>query len=84
MQFLVWMLASLLLASEAFAGVRSPARCFPNENPCFLNCTFLVHGMSSQSPCQFRFRADGSLDRLTLTVTLRDAFDVPTPDCSTT
>jgi hypothetical protein len=34
--------------------------------------------------CQYRFRHDGSLDALTLCVTLRDIFDVPVPNCSTT
>jgi hypothetical protein len=32
--------------------------------------------------CQFRFRLDGSLDALTLCVTLRDIFDVPIANCS--
>jgi hypothetical protein len=34
-------------------------------------------------PCQFVFRHDGSLDTLTLCVTLRDVFDVGVPVCST-
>lgn len=33
--------------------------------------------------CHYRFRADGGLDRLTVVVTVRDAFDIPVPDCST-
>jgi len=33
--------------------------------------------------CQYRFRLDGSLDCMTLCVTLRDVFDVPVPDCTT-
>lgn len=84
MRFAPWMLAVLLFASPALAGLRAPAGCFPNQSPCGPRSTFLVHGMSPQAPCQFRFRADGGLDRLTLTVTLRDGFDLPSPDCSTT
>jgi hypothetical protein len=37
----------------------------------------------SQAPCQFRFRLDGSLDILTLLVTIRDDFDAPWPGCLT-
>jgi hypothetical protein len=33
--------------------------------------------------CQFRFRHDGSLDALTLCVTLRDVFDTPVANCTT-
>lgn len=33
-------------------------------------------------PCQFRFRADGGLDRLIVDVVLRDAFGLPVADCS--
>jgi hypothetical protein len=32
--------------------------------------------------CQFRFRSDGGLDRLTAFITLRDAFDSPVPSCT--
>jgi hypothetical protein len=84
MRFTLWPPALLLLTSPALAGVRSPAGCFPNEAPCGPRSTFLVHGMHPSSPCQFRFRADGGLDQLTLTVTLRDGFDHPVPGCTTT
>jgi hypothetical protein len=77
-------IALLVLASPALAGLRSPAGCFPNQSPCGPRSTFIVHGMHPSSPCQFRFRADGGLDQLTLTVTLRDGFDLPSPGCSTT
>jgi hypothetical protein len=34
-------------------------------------------------PCQYRFRLDGSLDAMGVHATLRDGFDVPVPDCTT-
>lgn len=33
--------------------------------------------------CQYRFRHDGGLDCLSVCVTLRDIFDVPVPNCTT-
>jgi hypothetical protein len=42
-------------------------------------------GLSGQpaTPCQWRSRASGDADRLTLNVTLRGPFDDPVPGCST-
>lgn len=63
-------LVVLACSAAAFAGVPDPSRsgCAVVGNPL---------------PCQFRFRADGALDKLTLKVTLRDAFDAPVANCST-
>lgn len=63
-------LVVLACSAAAFAGVPDPSRsgCAVVGNPV---------------PCQFRFRADGGLDKLTLKVTLRDAFDAPVANCST-
>jgi hypothetical protein len=74
--------ALLFSAAPVLAGVRSPEGCFPNEIPCGPRSTFLVSGYSNMAPCQFRFRADGGIDALTLTITLRDGFDLPVPACS--
>lgn len=57
-------------ASTAFAGIPDPTR-----SGCSLNAQPLA--------CQWRFRADGLLDRLTLKLTLRDVFDAPVANCST-
>ena len=59
-----------LSATSALAGVPDPTRsgCAVTGNPL---------------PCQFRFRADGNLDKLTLKCTVRDAFDAPVANCST-
>jgi len=41
-------------------------------------------GLSNQgASCQYRFRVDGGLDKLTAKITLRDAFDVPVAGCAT-
>jgi len=71
------------IGTPAVAGVRMPAPsgCFPNEVPCPSRCSFGVSGQGVA--CQFRFRPDGGLDALTVSVTLRDAFDFPVADCST-
>jgi len=76
-------LALLAAGSAAEAGVRAPdaSGCFPNQAPCPPRSDFLLSGQGAA--CHFRFRADGGLDKLTLTITLRDGFDQPVPDCST-
>ena len=43
--------------------------------------SFVVTGQGGAS--QFRFRADGALDQMTVTITLRDLFDLPVQYCST-
>ncbi len=63
-------LVVLACTASAFAGVPDPSR-----SSCALNAQPLG--------CQWRFRADGGLDRLTLKVTLRDAFDAPVASCTT-
>jgi hypothetical protein len=63
-------LSVMFIVSGAFAGVPDPARS---------GCELKGQGAS----CQFRFRADGGLDCLTVCITLRDAFDTPVPNCST-
>ena len=63
-------LVVLACTASAFAGVPDPT-----HSGCGLNAKPL--------PCQWRFRADGGIDRLTLKVTLRDAFDAPVASCST-
>lgn len=81
--FLAGALVLLLADPSAEAGMRmpEPSGCFPNEHPCPGRCSFDVSGQGAA--CQFRFRADGGLDALTVSVTLRDAFDNPVEDCST-
>lgn len=56
-------------ATAAFAAVPDPSRS---------GCTLSAQPL----PCQWRFRNDGLLDRLTLKVTVRDAFDQPVFPCS--
>jgi hypothetical protein len=60
----------LVCSAASFAGVPDPSRSGIATN-------------SQPLACQWRFRADGGLDRLTLKVTLRDAFDAPVASCST-
>jgi len=57
-------------SAAAFAGVPDPTK-----SGCQL--------VGNPLPCQFRFRSDGGLDKLTLKVTLRDNFDAPVANCST-
>jgi hypothetical protein len=67
-----WIAAAglLLTAATATAGLPDPSR--------------TVVGFKGQgNACHYRFRTDGGLDRLTLCVSLRDAFDVPIHNCST-
>jgi hypothetical protein len=64
------MLAVLVCSAVSFAAVPDPSR-----SGCALNAQPLA--------CQWRFRNDGGLDKLTLKVTLRDAFDTPVATCST-
>jgi hypothetical protein len=60
----------LCLNATAFAGLPDPSRS---------GC-----GLKGQSAaCQYRFRADGGLDRMTVCVTLRDPFDNPVENCET-
>ena len=63
------------LSFPAGASVPGPGNICPERIGC---------GLSGNSlPCQFRFRADGSLDHLIVRVTMRDCFDNIVPDCST-
>ena len=64
------MLFVLVCSAAALAGVPDPARSS-------------VALSASGNPCQYFFRADGTVDQLTLFVTLRDAFDAPVPNCQT-
>ena len=60
----------LACAAVSVAGVPDPTR----------------SGVALQSPpagCQWRFNAGAGLDHMTLSVTLRDSFDVPVVACST-
>lgn len=60
----------LLTATVALAGLPDPSR--------------TVMGLSEPgTPCHYRFRMDGGFDRLTVSVTLRDQFDSPIPNCTT-
>ena len=63
-------LVVLACSAAAFAGVPDPSRSGAAV-------------VGNPLACQFRFRADGNLDKLTLKVTLRDAFDAPVASCST-
>lgn len=60
----------LVCSAASLAGVPDPSRSGIGTN-------------TQPLACQWRFRADGGLDRLTLKVTLRDAFDAPVAACST-
>ncbi|MEZ5066869.1 MAG: hypothetical protein R3B81_19315 [bacterium] len=60
----------LAVGADALAGVPSPA-----------NSSVRLGGQPLA--CQYRFRADGGLDKMTVFVTLRDAFDVPVANCAT-
>jgi hypothetical protein len=73
MRRILFLAAALTLVGglPALAGVPSPER-----SGCELK--------GSSLPCQYRFRGDGSLDCLTVCVTLRDLFDTPVASCSTT
>jgi len=64
------MVAVLVCSSAVLAGVPDPTRS---------GC-----GSTGQvMPCMYRFASDGAWDKLTVCVTLRDAFDTPVPSCST-
>ena len=70
-KYMIAALVLLLCTSAAVqAGVPDPARS---------GCQLKGQGAS----CQYRFNAAGGLDCLSVCVTLRDIFDVPVPDCST-
>ncbi|MBZ0268944.1 hypothetical protein K8I85_12365 [bacterium] len=62
----------LVCSAAAFAGVPDPTR-----SGVAITST---PGLS----CHWRFRDDGGLDNMTVSVTLRDAFDVPVAGCTTT
>lgn len=68
--------------AAATAGVPGPQRagCFPPDVICPLLCGVALSGPANG--CHYFFRADGGKDRLTVSVTLRDAFDAPVPGCS--
>jgi hypothetical protein len=85
----------IFVPSAVFGGVPSPA-VLVGANPAVLPafqateiddlpdpmrsiCRITGNG----APCQFRFRSDGGLDHLTAFITLRDPFDSPVPNCST-
>ena len=59
-----------LVSTSAFAGIPDPS-----QSSC--------HVKGQVAPCQFRFRADGGLDCLTMCITIRDAFSVPVSACTT-
>jgi hypothetical protein len=60
----------LVCSAVVFAGVPDPSKS---------GCGLSVQPLA----CQWRFRNDGNLDKLTLKVTLRDVFDNPVASCST-
>ncbi len=62
-------LLSLICSSASLAGIPDPSRSGIGLN-------------NSGASCQYRFRTDGTLDRMTVRVTLRDAFDIPVGNCS--
>jgi hypothetical protein len=66
------LVAVLACSSMVFAGVPDPARS---------GCAGTA--ATAGANCQFRFQADGSGDPLVAIVTLRDAFDSPVVNCST-
>jgi hypothetical protein len=71
-KYLITVLALLMCTSAAVqAGIPDPTR-----SGCELK--------GQNVPCQYRFRHDGGIDRMTLCVTLRDIFDVPVAAESTT
>ena len=60
----------VICSSASLAGIPDPSRS--------------GIGLSAQgASCQYRFRVDGGLDRLTAKITLRDSFDVPVSGCAT-
>jgi opacity protein-like surface antigen len=66
-------LATLIVfacSAAAFAAVPDPTRSGCQD-----------YGKSAA--CQYKFRSNGTLDKLTLKVTLRDTFDAPVASCST-
>jgi hypothetical protein len=66
-------LATLIVfacSAAAFAAVPDPTRSGCQD-----------YGKSAA--CQYKFRNNGTLDKLTLKVTLRDTFDAPVASCST-
>lgn len=63
-------LVVFVCAATVFAGVPAPDRSGTGLN-------------APPAGCQWRFRATGDADQMTLSVTLRDAFDVPVVACST-
>ena len=65
------LLVPLALAASAKADLPDPMR-----------SSFGVSGQSL-GPCHFVFNADGGLDAMAVAVTLRDAFDSPVANCST-
>ena len=60
--------AVLLNSTVASAGYVCPPRCG-------------VAVTGEGAACQFRFRQDGGLDQMTVSITLRDCFDVPNANC---
>jgi hypothetical protein len=76
------MLLLLLTPVLAAAGLRNPG---VGTRPDPLRCGVGVSGQGAA--CQFRFHLSGEAgydsDVLTVDVTLRDSFDLPVPDCST-
>lgn len=75
-----------LFATRASAGVPAPSRSACGQadagvpHPAFSGCALA----GQVAPCQFRFRADGALDVVSLKVTVRDCFDTPCAACTTT
>jgi hypothetical protein len=61
----------LACSAVAFAGVPDPSRC--SAATAGSGCSYGL----------FDFQSDGSRDKLTLRVTLRDAFDAPVAGCTT-
>jgi hypothetical protein len=59
-----------ILPRTVSAGPPDPSRCTIETN-------------ASPVSCQFRFRSDGGLDELRVHVVIRNAFDIPSPNCPT-
>jgi hypothetical protein len=62
----------LISSSSLLAGI-----------PCIPSDRWGVGVTGNGASCQYRFRADGSLDKLIVNITARDCFDLPVAQCST-
>jgi hypothetical protein len=68
-----------LFALPAFAGVPEPGA---DGIPCTLDQRSVWTLGEQPATCQYRLRADGTMDELVVIVTLRDCFDTPIAGCT--